>query len=156
MDLRLFSNSLAWRLAISLNFASNAHCQEFGFLLCRHRKPCLFTPVWEMNLASRKPAFIHSIPRLCVYSLLQNFLWHQHSVRSTEVSWSAGVWRPSSSILYICTTSLFISWLMNIEIASLSQLLALGCMYPFGSCFSLAIYPDVGLQGHMVALFLVF
>ena len=32
----------------------------------------------------------------------------------------------------------------------------LGCMYPFGSCFSLDICPGVGLQGHMVALFFVF
>ena len=29
-------------------------------------------------------------------------------------------------------------------------------MYPFEPCFSLVIYPGVGFQGHMVALFLVF
>ena len=28
----------------------------------------------------------------------------------------------------------------------------LGCMYPFGSCFSLDICPGVGLQGYMVFL----
>ena len=32
----------------------------------------------------------------------------------------------------------------------------LGCMYPFRPCFSPGISPGVGLQGHMVALFLVF
>lgn len=43
MDLRLFSNSLAWRLAISLNFAANAHCQDAfcfagtGTLACLHQ-----------------------------------------------------------------------------------------------------------------------
>ena len=31
---------------------------------------------------------------------------------------------------------------------------AVGCMYPFGPCFSLGICPGVGLQGHIVALFL--
>ena len=30
------------------------------------------------------------------------------------------------------------------------------CMYPFGSCLSADICPGVGLQGHLVALFLVF
>ena len=29
-------------------------------------------------------------------------------------------------------------------------------MHPFGSCFSPDVSPGVGLQGHMVALFLVF
>ena len=32
----------------------------------------------------------------------------------------------------------------------------LGNMHPFKSCFSLGICPVVGLQGHMVAIFLVF
>ena len=32
----------------------------------------------------------------------------------------------------------------------------LGCIFLFGSCFPLDIYPGMGLQGHMVALFLVF
>ena len=32
----------------------------------------------------------------------------------------------------------------------------LGCMYPFGSCFSPEICPRVGFQSHMVALVLVF
>ena len=32
---------------------------------------------------------------------------------------------------------------------------ALGCMYPFEPCFSLDIYPGVGLQDHIVDLVLV-
>lgn len=31
-----------------------------------------------------------------------------------------------------------------------------GRLFPFRSCFSMDIHPGVGLQGHMVALFLVF
>ena len=33
---------------------------------------------------------------------------------------------------------------------------AVKCIYPFRSCFSLDLCPGVGLQDHMVALFLVF
>ena len=33
---------------------------------------------------------------------------------------------------------------------------ALGSVFPFRSCFSMDICPGVGLQDHMVALFLVF
>ena len=33
---------------------------------------------------------------------------------------------------------------------------AVKCMYPFRLCFSMDLGPGVGLQGHMVALFLVF
>ena len=37
-----------------------------------------------------------------------------------------------------------------------SAAMKLGCMYPFGSYFILAIRPGLGLQGHMPVLFLVF
>ena len=65
--------------------------------------------------------------------------------------------------LYTCNTFLLsIPLLMDIQVVYMTWLLQsvpqwiLGCMYSFKPCFAQDLCPGVGLQGHMVVLFLIF